>query len=459
MQSNHRPGPGRAFRLAVGTLLIPLIIYAAGAIHIRYMADDYCTIADAREFGVLGNVAHVYQSWAGSFSTIGIMSAAALIGPAAEPLILLGALVAWWLLLADLFGRAARWRGLSHAPWLGAAAASIFCLTTISGAPHVYQSVYWMNGRTAYFLPLVLITLVAWLLVQAQARDRVRPALLLLIGGLAFVLGGFAISYSLATVCLLGLAFVIWRGERPVNRYLAFALGMAVIGLAVFMLAPGNSARQSQFPPPDLLFTIGATLTSPAWPGMMSFYMSPFAALAALLFPLGVARYHDTGTLAHPARAMLLIPGVLAVLVGVCYAPAFYAMSASLPGRVWILPQFMTLAGLMLWGYVVGLATRKNGLRPLPGWVRAGAWLLLAAVLISTTLHALEVNRELGRYAAAWDARDRQLRAVEDPTEPVRVVAFGYIFRLEDVLLDGNGWVDDCIAEYYGLDSIIGVAE
>ncbi|GAB4575792.1 MAG: hypothetical protein Kow0077_29050 [Anaerolineae bacterium] len=441
----------------LAALLIPLLIYAAGAVHIRYMADDYCRIANARQVGVVGNIMHAYRTFFGAYTTMAIISIAGLIGLAIEPVILITTLVIWWLLLFDLMRRLVQWRNLPNPGWLGAIAASLLAVAVLSGAPNIYQSLYWPISRSHYFISLVLMTLEAWLLVRAHHHGRINPALLALIAGLAILLGGFAISYSLVSAALWGMALLLLWHQRPLNRYLAAAFTGALIGLAAFVLAPGNAVRQSYFPAPDLLFTLQGTLGSLGWPGIMSAWQSPFATLAIVVLPFMAGRYLDHGTLSHPLRTILLIPVLVIGLVGICFAPAFYAMSKPLPGRIWILPQTITLTGLMGWTYAAGIITRKGRLRAMPRWMRAGIWLLIMAVAVSATQDALTVNRELARYAAAWDERDRILRAVEHPDAPVTVPVFEHVFGLEGITPDPDFWVNTCVANYYGLSQVIGV--
>lgn len=439
-------------RLALIALLIPLAIYIISAFHIRYMADDYCMLVNARQFGVLGTIMHVYRTWAGSYSTVAIMSVTGLLGAFAEPIELVVALAAWWLLLLDLFKQAAKARTLPRPPWIGAMAATLLCLATLSGAPNIVQSVYWTNGRVAYFLPIVLMTTIPWLLVRSQQSLMLH----ILIGFLAFILSGFAITYSLTTVCFFALSFVVLR-QFPAKRYLGTGLIAALIGLAIFMLAPGNSIRQSHFPEPDLLFALTSTLTSSGAPLLVSLLMSPIATIGMIALPFGLARYFDQSPLKQPLRIIVFIPLAVFLLVSINFGAAYYAVSEPPPGRVWILPQYITYLGLVTLAYTAGLVTRRTPASRMPGWMRGVAWGLFVAIVASTAFKSLEVYRALEGYAVAWDQRDLQLSSAKPQDGIIATPRFNYVFGLSDLSTDGTSDWNSCIAAYYGLEGVIGV--
>lgn len=454
-QSSPKGNYRNYFRLTAVALLLPIFIYAATAIHIRYMADDYCMITHAQQLGVLGNINRVYQSWAGGYSTVAIMSITGLIGPIAEPIELVFALSLWWLILFNLFRLAAQLRKASHATLFGATGASLLCLTTLTEAPNIIQSVYWTNGRVAYFLPIVLMTFIAWLLVQRNIHGW---ALYFLLGATTFATCGFAITYSLFTVAAIGTARIVFRKHR-VAPLLSMTLVAGSIGLLIFVLAPGNAVRQSYFPTPNLFFTFRASLTSPGWPVLIGMYLSPITVLATTVLPFIYARYFDAGLIKHPMQIILGIPIVIYGLVALCFATGYYAVSATLPARVWILPQFIILAGTIPWVYSAGIATRKTGLKPMSVWARRTTLVFLMAATVSSSFKAIETYRDLESYARAWDQRDQKLRSVKDHTATVATKRFGYVFGLEDISTDPTqGW-NACIASYYELNSIIGIDE
>jgi hypothetical protein len=430
-------------------LLVPFVVYLATSVHIRLMADDFCVIESARRLGIVENSCHYYQSWMGSLVVVFAMSLQGFWGSGIQSLITGLILISWWLLSWAVVRWLLSRRTIPYPGLVAAVATFLLCLSVLGGSPTLVQSLYWMNGRIAYFSPVVLMTLVVCLILYQPLSRFPMVASLMVLG---VVIGNGAISYSLAFTIVVFLASFVVRGER--RKYVAVAFAGSVIGMLLMISAPGNAIRQSNFPEPDLLNAILATLTSPAFPGVLAFRFSPVSSISAVVVPLLFARYFDDRPVAHSPIYIVAIPILIAIVVAACYAPAYYATSNALPPRVFVLPLAVTFGGFMVWGYVVGIATRRQP--PAPSM--KGVWLvvfLLVATGVVAIVQSAEGFRRLETHAAQYDARDLLLRNSASEGESNAVVpAMSETFWLDDLSDDTTFWVNQCVAAYYGLETV-----
>jgi hypothetical protein len=433
-------------------LLIPLIIYASAVIHIRYMADDYCWSVDVRNLGIAGNVLQNYEGWTGIFSTASILSAFVWLGVQPAPLVGLMALVIFWLevfvlcrlIVNQLFP------GVEHPVALTASISSLICIALTNGLPIRVQSIYWTSGKVVYFLPLLVLMLFVFLMRQVNARS-LAPYVLTVVT--AFVLPGFAIAYVPVLLAMNLLAIVsFWRTVyRP---HLIVGLIVMFISTVIVLAAPGNAVRQSHFPEPNLFSAIAATFTSPGAPFVTALIVSPVSTAGIGFLAFVAGRKNRGRAIPKPHLFILGIPVVVGLLVASAFFPAFYATGGNLPGRAWVLPLLITLLGLVAWCYVVGASTGPEKRARHSSWLQVGGVAVLIAIVLSSTVLALDTYNSLRAYALGWDQRDEMLRQAL-PGSSVTVPSLD-VFRLEDLTTDSEFWVNRCVAEYYGLEQVIG---
>lgn len=449
----------RNSRLAQTTLaalfaisLIPLAIYGSAAPAIRYMADDYCTIAGARASGVFSNVAAYYQSWIGTYSAIFVVGLQGILGLGIEPVLLLFAGGCYWALLYRFLRQIVFGYEPSFPALKSAIAASVVCAASIAGISSPAQTFYWPTGRAPYFLSVVLI-----LLYFDLARSRWAQRAPGQIGAalLAFVIGGFNSAYTPGFLVLQGVAWLLPH-FRDGKRFLVSGTLGSLAGLAVLAAAPGNAVRQSHFPPPDLGYAIPAAITAVGAPGVVATILAPVAILPVFAVPfLWIDRRKaDAGPAALWPSLLILVGAAMAIVA--MFLPAFYAMSVSLPGRAWLLPLLLTLwAG----GTVGSLAGRMV-------WRRLGnerfalaRWGLIVALIVVSTIsgidHAVRQRHALIDYAARWDARHALLEnAAAGGVLDVAVPPMAETFGLDDVSDDSSFWVNQCMAGFYNLETV-----
>lgn len=416
--------------------LIPLAIYGSATPAIRYMADDYCTIASARTSGIFSNIAAYYQTWIGTYSGISVVSLQGILGLGIEPVALLVTGGCYWILLYRFLQHIVFKHEQSFSSLKSAIAASIVCTTSIAGVAAPVQTFYWPTGRVPYFLPVVLV-----LLYFDLARSHWAQRTSAVIGAalLAFVIAGFNSAYSAGFVVLQGVAWLL-PYFRDGKRFLASGTFGALAGLIVLAAAPGNAIRQSHFPPPDLGYAILAAITAIGAPGVVAAILAPVVILPVFAVPfLHPGQKKTNADLEILRPSLLILVGAAAAIVAM-YLPAFYALSVSLPGRAWLLPLLLTLwAGGTLGSLVGRVVWQRLGYERFPRVRRGLVVLLIVASTVSGIDHALRLRHTLIDYAARWDARHILLEnAATNGILDVAVPPITETFGLDDVSTDSS---------------------
>ncbi|HSV85680.1 MAG TPA: hypothetical protein VLH85_03840, partial [Levilinea sp.] len=196
----------------------------------------------------------------------------------------------------------------------------------------------------------------------------------------------------------------------------------------------------------------------------------PLAAAASLLLPLALGWLHPLNLTQPswraaalripPVQQLALLPLVGFILVAAACAPTVYAMNAYPDDRVIVVPQYLLALTASLWGFLAG---RTLGAL-LPAWgerLRAALLALALVVLVAAvglaaveTLKALPADRQ---YAARWDERHRDLVAQAESGVPaLQTISLDSRAGLEELSAHPQEWVNQCMAGFYGVESIAG---
>jgi hypothetical protein len=388
-----------------------------------------------------------------------IDAAALRLGLGAVQMMIASLLVIWWLLLTNLATHVQRLLKLPQIPLLGPIAAALLILATLNAAPAPVQSIYWMVGAGAYFVPLVAFTLYLWLSVQPYLKKRLTLALCFFS---AFLIAGTPSAATFTQLALLGVAVLLIK-QAPYRQRQIAGLAGGLLGLLIVMIGPGNQARQGFFPPPNFGWAFGQTLTNAGTTLSNALERAPFSTLALIVLPLLLAYFFDERRVTRRAATgyILLIPALIYLLQCITFGLGYYLVSALVPGRVWTIPEYAMGCLLAVWGYVIGLALRTSPwqlFKVTPRTLRVvavviGLWLLAAAA--ASGVNALGVTRSLQQYAELWDKRDAQLQAQAGATQFVRTTSFHGWFGLEDLLSDNKHWVNGCASRYYQVPGFV----
>jgi len=342
--------------------------------------------------------------------------------------------------------------------------------------PALYETLYWRAGMTSHFAPLVFIPFLgAFLLKRIRLAEEHLPSRWIWAVCLMspILIGGFSEPPTALMVTILILAiFATWRwGEESSRRsmliILLWSLAGALIALVALALAPANSLRL-QTPPPGLLELISRIFQYPLEFIFDTLKILPTptlisVALPAVLFYVHYA--HSSYELSKEARSrlgilMFVVPLLAYLLLAASFAPSAYGQSYPV-ARARFVGRLLMTSALMLDGALMGIlvaSIRMNFFQSI--YVRRFGMLALILFALYPLRTAWRTSMEIPAYqlrAAAWDARDSEIRALEAQGVRDLVVRFLPDEQIQD-LGDHTGFrLNRCAAALYGVNSILAV--
>jgi uncharacterized protein DUF6056 len=470
----------------IASLSMALLAIAQIGLFTRYMADDYCTASELHAQGFLQSQRYWYTSWTGRFSFTFLVSLAELVGPAIVPFLPTLALALWlivctWTIFQFLV--ITRWPKQMVVALL---LAELVVFATLNSTPNLVQSLYWQTGMLTYVAPLICLTLYVGILgsgFRRNLQNRANSTLSILSIPLTFTAGGFSDSYvflqtgGLLLALALSLICVPASYKRSILPLVCTGLAGSLIALCIVVIAPGNQIRQSHFPvPPGLFWLTTRSFYHSAGFIANTIYFSPLTTLLSLALPASLAlhlhltapNYISKIDLKKTVRLLILSPMAAFSLILFSVLPSFYALSAFLPNRARIIPQFVLICVITFWGYNAGAVLAKllltKGLYA--SRLLLGGCIVVIALVILSPLTAARRTLGLGprarANALAWDNIDREIRAARERGEQDVVVpaiddieqrlgAHQTDLQLEH---DPQHWKNQCTAAYYGIRSI-----
>jgi hypothetical protein len=471
----------------------------------RLISDDYCTAGVLRSYGFFGAAKYWFLRWNGRYSFILAIDLAHLIGPKIVSFLPILVLSYWVAALTWAISQVIT-RSFGALRILASALlAEIIIFGTLATSASVFQSLYWQTGVLTYVLPLLFATTYAGLLTKITLANESPGLGLMVFGGcLTFIAAGFSESFAALQGLVLLLAFILslHAGDdnlfgRNTRAFLFIGLVGAGLGAGLVLLAPGNNTRMAE--------AIAVGVTSPpsrTWIALVK--TSILFCLDALKIACKPWRFVGTGAFV-PAILAFTMPGkderlgqinfrikqvskrfglvsligltmIMGSFIPTAYVTAYLQASYYPPGRLFIIPQFFFYCWVVLASYSAGMAARDLRLRlisssslvPRPGYL---IWLFGIACLgsfvaaASSVRNTLAVEPTVRKFASAWDEQDQKIRAAKEAglkslrVEPLPSTSsnrsnpryFG--LRLNDTV--SSNWVNQCVADYYGLDSIV----
>lgn len=440
----------------------------------RLLADDFCTFGSLRSHGFFGSQLEWYLTWSGRFSFTWMINSLHLIGPAVTPWLSAIVLVAWMASAVLAFRALTRWQLTGAGGLALLSLAGLLVFATLALAPNLYQVLYWQTGLVTYSIPLLLLLVLgAWHLTWSSAREARAPrSAEVLSFALGLVIAGFSETVAVVQTALLGV-LVIWTSALPheskqVNPLLRASLLGSAVGLGIVAAAPGNTARQGLLPERTSPLLAASRAVRDAylfsfmilkwkWQVLAIASLAPFAWRAALLQGGDDPRSASSGprwwiVLGLPVLAFLLVAGVM--------FPSEFAVSSYPDGRILVTAAGIVIASIMIWANSISsfLVRRFRDGLALPSLGTLAALALLGLVFLqgSTAISGdLGLLTDAREYAARWDERDAQIRqAVAEGAEKMQVASLTHMAGLAEVERDPDEWINRCIAETYGLQSV-----
>ena len=460
-------------------LLAPLVVYAYGGFFTRYIADDFCTAAKVQEVGFWQSQLFWYAQWTGRYGYNGVLAILEMAGPWVVQLLPGLTIAAWTWILAWTYRAGLMMNRREHplsARFLPLAWSSLTIGATVLLAPNVYQSLYWQTGLVNYALPIVLLTLQAWLVIQGRAADttrRTRRTMVAVIVGLVALLSAaFSETYLIAQglLYLVGFAWLGWSGRtmhRPKEWWRAGAgLAGTLIAASVVVVAPGNAIRMSFMP--ERVGWLDTIFSAARYSAAFVYRTASTHTMALVLLAVVSAAIGARWGLALPKgqppvglRWKLIAGAALGgLLIFALMLPSAYAVGAYPVDRALISTTYILVLLVLGGGSLVGRLACASERRTLSIIVRR--WVPVILVLSATwwavaaIRETLPLVRDARDYAAQWDRRRTTVEeARRTGVQAIVLNPLPHIGTLGEVGEDPSDWVNACFASYYGLDEVV----
>jgi hypothetical protein len=478
-RSDHNSLNSKAFPIALGigifTTFIALALYGYLGTFSRYGSDDYCLSAFfLRPGNFLQLMVERYMTSSSRYTNIlfvGLVDK--LLGwynvAILPPFMLILFVWGTYLFLKEIV----RFASLQWSRLLVLLLSMLVVYFSVMQAPNLYETLYWRAGMVSHFAPVVFLTFLgAYLLREmrkaAERSPNIWSLLLCFLG--ALVIGGFSEPplTMLITILILALAAVWWWDHTPARRarfsLLSWTLIGSILALLVLALAPANSLRLGTAPP-GLVELVFETLKYPLEFIVDIFRSMPLSSLITFLLPAMIfyVYYSQQDQVIPASRSKWILPGILVVsllsylLIAASFAPSVYGQSFPVP-RARFSGRVVLTCALMLNGALIGmLAAQIRTKRSLAVALSSVAILGLILLTLYPLRMASRLVKEVPVYqqrAAAWDARDAQIREMQASGERDLKVDFLPQEVMQD-LGDHSGFrVNRCASILYNIDSI-----
>lgn len=439
---------------------------------VRLYGDDYCTSGILKRLGFWQSQVYWYNSWSGRYSYNLLVHFSELFRLSSVELlpgllfVILSISFAW--LLIQIFGK----RTASVITCL--AIGLLFTSLMVINSPNIYQTLYWQTGSLTYFVPFIFLNIVLGIVVLLYKNNKYfNIPILILIFSLAFFAGGFAESYVALQITILSSLVIImsllWRKRKPIIA-VSVALAASVLSMLITMIAPGNKIRQAQLPSPQpIIGVIKGTVE-----GMIQYFQSiggsPKYLLAlTLVFIIGlylVIRVESNFKIAKiniVIMASLLLLMVPILSVGSIYAPGLYALSTNPPARTLFMAEYPLIICSFAIGLVIGAYMKKYAKSDKINAVYVssnvaaicifGIIMLMLAPVINTSRETFSNVKE---YSRQWDSQVVEIKN-QLKSKDLSIRWIQPIGELPDPQQTSKGWVNICMSDYYGVNSITAV--
>jgi hypothetical protein len=458
--------------LGCGLLGVSLASFMYSGWFSRYLADDYCKTAHFWNGQLVA-----WHILAGRFMVTFLTGVFDLFGSTFYRLTPALIIILWVVELSILFIRLLRFL-----PFKVPAASAWLCgmvvtFASIVGTPNRLQSLYWRDGMFNYNFPILFFLLLLIVGTGQLEKQRTGRKMWLSAAGcalLAFLAAGCSESFAAYEIgCFLiamGLLLLFTRGRLRGQALLllVFALIGALFGLALIWLSPDTPARQKLLPaPPDIVTLVSRSMLYAYYFMRTSTNLMKLVTLMSVGIPALLVFCMSPEALNLKWRQWLLVLGLI-LLVGYAalapvFAPSVYAESSDPESRVLIITRFSLVCTFLAMGVGVGLLGRQVLERSLSQFrfvINAAALVILAGLclcylVISWQINSVEIPARQA-WALQWDQRDALLRrAAASGQASVHVIELQNMGKLMEYGPDPNDTLNICVAQYYGLQSVI----
>lgn len=445
-------------------LLLVLLSFLSLTFYSHPNADDFCKAAEVRQFGLVGSMIHVYFSWSGRYVAEGLLRLFPLsvelikdywVGPISIYILLGGA---FWAFVKSVFGQRL---GRLETGYV----ALIFFALYLSGAPNVYEVLYWNAASFTYQLGNAsLLVLIA---IAIRAEGYSPKGLILASIACAFLAMITTGTNEIGIFILLLVAAIgsitSCRLNSPARSVWVTTVVVTVVTGAFSILAPGNQVRAMTLPHRGKLLSSMYHASTLGFETLLQ-WSSSLALWAAslLLIPVIQVILSEAIKSERPPMGILIFPLLWAGAILGVFFTGFYTTGAAPQPRVVNVAYLIFLIGWMFsWAIVMFyLQGNLSSVQVLPRSILGMAKLaLIIALLTSANFRSAHADlSRMGklqeffriRYALIDEARSR---AENDLIVPGARYAFHSLWE-DELKDDPSYWANRCWASYFNLKSI-----
>lgn len=446
----------------------------------RYIADDYCEAIRVNSSSPFQAVIERYTSedWPRPtvrYSNLFFVGLSELIGNKSIPITIFAIPLLWTIGLIFCIHEV---RKLFRIKWhfsfdifLGL----ILAFFSLLQAPNLFQTIYWRSAMMTHFGPLIfgsffLPALIKCIRLADQISTTIFASPFLLFG--AFIFAGFSEPPTTTVLTILPISICItWLlGNPEVKHRQVMLLGITLLGVLIgfftMLLSPAsvNATQGSQS-------TIIQVLIDSFFYSYLfiidSFKTQPLPILISTLIPFLLIWLHQQERQSELSSnqkkttwiIIVTIPVLTWLLIAASFSPSVYGQSFPIE-RARFLARVLMITALMLEGGLFGFLTQRIQFKPNPA---IGQWIALSLLTFISVVYPLRTAYYMAIYdlpeyrerARLWDLRDAFIKrhAAQGETDLV-VPGFSGIYGIKEVDDNPSNWINICVAEFYGVNSI-----
>ena len=460
-------------------LLISIIPIILVSFYSRPLADDFGyshLVYNAVQngggfFDVLSagftRVKEIYLNWQGTYSAVFVFS----LQPGAfsdKTYFLTSIVMLVSLILSTLFLGNTVIKALGADQRYGLIGSLLILILDINFVIDKHQAFFWWNGASYYTLFYSVSLVFFSLLIKMFFTDKMITLNLCFAFSalLALVIGGGNYSTALLTAVLLFIGLIgVFIYKRKRSPYYLIVFGLLIAGLAVSMLAPGNSTRADSVNGTSpleavVLSIMYAFIYIVKWTGLVQ--IAGFIIIAILALT-------STKNIEFKFRNPLLVFLFSVLVFATQFTPPIYSMGYMGEGRqvnIYYFSYYLLVSFNII--YICGWFNQREKLKN--KFINSKNKILLTSLIISCCLAlggcfiyslnnitSVEVSKALyegtpQQYSREYDERIDQIKSGNTVIKDVETVpGFFDSFQIES---DSKYWINVQMAEYFGVDEI-----
>ena len=473
--------PGPSFKVLAG-LFICSQLFVLGLLsyigtYTRYLADDYCEIVILRDgflpSNVFGNYLEGRIRASNRFSNLLFIGISEGLGEYNVQVLPFLMILIW---LVGLIWLMTQLHKLSGFPFPGSVdylAAITILFFSAWQAPNRFQIFFWRSGMATHFVPLVFMTLFCgFILYRINLGKKIgfHTSLGVFLG--SFLIGGFSEPPAAFLIVLIFILLpIIWRWDDATRRQITlnliiYCLGGTLFALLAMFFAPGNLTHGNTSLE-NLLLAFGNTIRFTVNFMDDTVRTLPLPSLVSVLTGLLVffilyikseKQDLDSYRMRQIWMWVLLVPFIQFLLIAASFGPSAYGQSYPAERAQFLGRLIMTVA-LLLEGALLGVlfAHAKIIISRRRFFIFLGILTLfiLAFYPLRAGLSLLDDIPEYRQWTSTWDLRQMEINNSIAMGEQDLVVRWlPTKDGVKEIDGDTGHWVNRCVAEYYGVNTI-----